>query len=180
MDYPEGSVLIACGVGAYTVALIAAVSDEVLEQFRAALARFEALGAIIEPRAMPRAPDFYKARAGRIMAIESWNRLRAHVEKPDSRVHPVIRGRILAGRDAGVGRRPAGHDRLGVGAASRQTATAAVGPRQGFFNRQDRGVDVDVENFRSEGQAGSDQQPQTSHYDNRFYHVDYPVMMDIL
>lgn len=78
---------------------LAAVSDEVLEQFRAALARFEALGAIIEPRAMPRAPDFYKARAGRIMAIESWNRLRAHVEKPDSRVHPVIRGRILAGRN---------------------------------------------------------------------------------
>ena len=87
----------------------------------------------------------------------------------------MIYGHIGAGGDAGVRGRPTGHDSLGVGTASGQPASAAVGPRQGVFNFQYLRIDVHVEYFRSNGQADADQQPQTSHHENDVNHVSTPL-----
>jgi len=78
---------------------LASVTPGVLERFRAALADLEALGATIEERPMPQAPEAYMAHAGDILAAEAWHHLGRHVEKPDSVVDPAIRARVVKGKE---------------------------------------------------------------------------------
>jgi aspartyl-tRNA(Asn)/glutamyl-tRNA(Gln) amidotransferase subunit A len=78
---------------------LASVTPGVLERFRAALTDLEALGAAIEERPMPQAPEAYMVHAGDILAAEAWHYLGRHVEKPDSVVGPAIRARVVKGKE---------------------------------------------------------------------------------
>jgi len=51
------------------------------------------------------------------------------------------------GRHTRVGGGDTGHDRFGIGAATRQPTTASVGTRQSVFNRLDLGIDVHIKNL---------------------------------
>jgi aspartyl-tRNA(Asn)/glutamyl-tRNA(Gln) amidotransferase subunit A len=83
---------------------LASVEPAVLSDFRAAAAELETLGAIVEERAMPQPPEAYMAHTGDLMAAEAWHNLSRYVEGPESVVHPVIRRRILKGRDIDAAR----------------------------------------------------------------------------
>ncbi len=83
---------------------LASVQPAVLERFRAALADLEALGAVIEERPMPSAPEAYMALTGELMAAEAWHNLGRYVEPADSVVHPDIRARVLRGREVDAAR----------------------------------------------------------------------------
>jgi len=78
---------------------LAMVEPAVRERFDAALADFTALGAVIEERPMPRPPEAYMALTGELMAVEAWHHLGQHAGPEDSVVHPVVRARILKGRE---------------------------------------------------------------------------------
>lgn len=78
---------------------LASVEPAVLERFQAALADFEALGAVIEERPMPRPPEAYMALTGELMAAEAWHHLGRYVEPDTSVVDAAIRARVLKGRE---------------------------------------------------------------------------------
>ena len=80
-----------------------AVEPAVLSDFRAAVAELEALGAVIEGRAMPQPPEVYMVHAGDIMAAEAWHHLRPNVVAPESVVDPAIRARVSKGRRFDIG-----------------------------------------------------------------------------
>ena len=82
---------------------LASVDAGVLGRFEAALGDLEALGAIIDEKAMPRPPETYMAHTGSIMAAEAWHNLGPYVDAPASVVHPVIRERVSRGREIDVG-----------------------------------------------------------------------------
>ena len=86
------------------VADLASVAPAVLERFHAALADFEALGATIEEKPMPCAPEAYMALTGDLMAAEAWYHLGRYVTVADSVVHPAIRARILKGGEIDAAR----------------------------------------------------------------------------
>ncbi|RWA79120.1 MAG: amidase [Mesorhizobium sp.] len=78
---------------------LGSVQDGVLTIFRATVRQLAGLGAEIEEKAMPRSPEEYMATTGDLMAAEAWHHLREYVESETSVVHPVIRARILRGRE---------------------------------------------------------------------------------
>lgn len=82
---------------------LASVDAGVLKRFRAALDDLRALGAVVDEKSMPRAPETYMAHTGRMMAAEAWHNLSRHIEAPGSVVHPVIRERVSRGREIDVG-----------------------------------------------------------------------------
>ena len=75
------------------------VEPEVRRLFDAALKDMEALGAQIEEVQLPLSIQEYLAGGGDIMSAESFTHLGRYVEPPDSPVDPVIRARILRGRE---------------------------------------------------------------------------------
>ena len=77
---------------------LAGVDAGILDRFRSALADFEALGAIVDAKPMPRAPEIYMVHTGNIMAAEAWHNLGRYVEAPGSPVDPMVRDRIMKGR----------------------------------------------------------------------------------
>ena len=82
---------------------LASVDAGVLQRFEAALGDLEALGAIIDQKAMPRAPETYMVETGSIMAAEAWHNLGPYVDAPGSVVHSVIRERVARGRRIDLG-----------------------------------------------------------------------------
>jgi hypothetical protein len=63
---------------------------------------------------------------------------------------------------------------LGIGAATRQAAPASVGPRQRTLDSLYLGIHVHIENFRSQGQNGTDDQSHATHQNKRGCHVMLP------
>jgi aspartyl-tRNA(Asn)/glutamyl-tRNA(Gln) amidotransferase subunit A len=83
---------------------LTSVQPTVMERFRAALADLEALGAVIEERPMPQAPEAYMALTGDLMAAEAWHNLGRYVDVENSVVDPAIRARVMKGRDVDAAR----------------------------------------------------------------------------
>lgn len=75
------------------------VEPEVRQSFEAALKDFEALGARLEEIRLPLSIDDYLTGGGDIMSAESFAHLGCYAEPSDSPIDPVIRDRILRGRD---------------------------------------------------------------------------------
>ena len=75
------------------------VEPAVTRLFIEALEDLEALGARIEEVRLPLSIDEYLSGGGDIMSVESFTHLGRYAEAPDTPMHPVIRDRILRGRD---------------------------------------------------------------------------------
>jgi hypothetical protein len=60
-------------------------------------------------------------------------------------------GHFFTGGHTRIGCRCTGDDGLGIGAATRQPATASVGAGQFFFDRQNLGINIYVKNLGCDG-----------------------------
>lgn len=78
---------------------LARVEPEVRRLFDAALKDMETLGAHIEEVRLPLSIEQYLAGGGDIMSAESYTHLGRYVDAEDSAVDPVIRARIMRGRE---------------------------------------------------------------------------------
>ncbi len=78
---------------------LARVETEVRGLFDRALADLEALGASLEEIRLPLSIEAYLAGGGDIMSVESYRHLGRYAEPDDSLVDPVVRARILRGRE---------------------------------------------------------------------------------
>jgi aspartyl-tRNA(Asn)/glutamyl-tRNA(Gln) amidotransferase subunit A len=78
---------------------LARVEPEVRQLYDAALKDLEALGARIEEVRLPLSIEEYLAGGGEIMSAESYRHLSHYAEPADSPVDPVIRARIMRGRE---------------------------------------------------------------------------------
>lgn len=78
---------------------LALVEPEVRRLFGKALEDLEALGARVEEIHLPLSIEEYLASGGDIMSAESYRHLGRYAEPEDSLVDPVIRARILRGRE---------------------------------------------------------------------------------
>jgi len=78
---------------------LALVEPQVRQLFCKALSDLESLGATVEEIRLPLSIEEYLAGGGDIMSVESYRHLGSYAEPADSPVDPVIRARILRGRD---------------------------------------------------------------------------------
>lgn len=74
------------------------LSDEVRADFAAAVARLEALGAIVEPVQLPGELDTWGNLCGQFIAAECYANWQAFADDPGSGLAPPIRARMLSGR----------------------------------------------------------------------------------
>ncbi len=78
---------------------LARVAPEVRQLFVKALEELESLGAHIEEIRLPLSIEEYLTGGGDIMSVESYRHLGHYVDPADSTVDPVIRARIMRGRE---------------------------------------------------------------------------------
>ena len=86
-------------LGVLSDADLAGVESEVGDLFNAAVKDMEVLGARLEKVRLPVSIQDCVRDGGEIMSAESYAHLGKYVESPDSLVDPIIRERILRGRD---------------------------------------------------------------------------------
>jgi aspartyl-tRNA(Asn)/glutamyl-tRNA(Gln) amidotransferase subunit A len=79
-----------------------AAEPGIIERFTETLADLEAMGAIIEEKALPRTLETYATLAANITTVEAWNRFRHLIEKENSLVDPEIATRMSRGRTMNI------------------------------------------------------------------------------
>ena len=73
---------------------LSAAEPRIVEEFKKTLADFAALGAVIEERPLPRAPESYASLTADMITAEAWRRYRHLIEMEGSLVDPEIAKRM--------------------------------------------------------------------------------------
>lgn len=81
---------------------LAAAEAGIIERFRETLVELEAMGAIVEERALPRSLETYASLAANITTVEAWNRFRHLIDTESSLVDPEIATRMSRGRTMSI------------------------------------------------------------------------------